>query len=242
MRQLAAVRPTDTAVFLTPHVYVTGEPLPSPNLETIAIGGTSELELEQTLYRMGRPFDQPYSQPFAAETDTSTIHVKGIVAPIVHLEGKLTMAAAPVDRVSPVPTLPAEMIPAGTDIAFTPTGEVSFALLAADGTRLVDSSLTFASPIGAPLQWDSVQFSSVTPGTYEATVNAAGTSTNVPIVVIDHADALAAIDPPPTISSGIAAAVCFAATFQSMYVSGLDWTYQIDGLTTAPARYMSNCT
>jgi hypothetical protein len=57
---------------------------------------------------------------------------------------------------------------------------------------------------------------------------------NLDVVVVDHADALAPIQPAPTtIAPNNTAQVCFAATSSGRFIVGLSWTFQVDGVAKA---------
>ncbi len=56
--------------------------------------------------------------------------------------------------------------------------------------------------------------------------------TTVPLVIIDHADAIEQLAP--------GAAACFAATHDGYTITGLSWTFEVDG-HAQPSEGSRNC-
>jgi hypothetical protein len=148
---------------------------------------------------------------------------------------------AAVDRIALWPYHQFDTPPLRADVAFAvgaPTIGVALWSPGAQPTRLIDSSMQIAMAAGAPLSgeqrsWEQLYVPDAGPGVYDVDVTAAGMHVTLPLVITDHADALAAIDPPATIAPATSVTLCFSPTFQGRHVAGFSWTYVIDGVEDA---------
>ena len=106
--------------------------------------------------------------------------------------------------------------------------------------RLVDSSLSISTPIGSPVAWDELRIEDADPGTFEIEVTIGEERTSVPLVLTDHADLVAAINPPTVIHPMQEAIVCFAATYESREIPNAIWKWVVDGVQD-PFRHAYGC-
>ena len=136
-----------------------------------------------------------------------------------------------------------ESIPSGALLAFAPGKRtVGVALYGAVqhstgpvSERIVDTSMQLDLAGATTKAWDTLEVANATVGTSTLTVTAGDKpAASLDFVVVDHADALAAIDPAPTtIMPNGSQSICFAATMASSpdarYIAGLTWTFNVDG-------------
>lgn len=131
-----------------------------------------------------------------------------------------------------------EVYPAETPVAFaTGTTSLQILLSGSGGEPVFDDTMTIAShaKIEPRLELDGLVELGPPPaaGDYDLDITAGGKVTTVPLVVIDHADAIMQLPSSrPTI--------CFAATHDGYAVDGLSWTFTVDG-QTAPSEDLINC-
>jgi hypothetical protein len=153
------------------------------------------------------------------------------------------LTGAALDHIELTPT-DFESIPAGMQLAFAPGNRKVGVALYGDvqhssgpvSERLVDTSMTVDLAGSTKSSWDTLEVANATVGTRTITVTAGDKPpVNVDFVVVDHADAVSAIDPPPTtIMPNGSQSICFKATMASTpdarYIAGLTWSFSIDGV------------
>ena len=227
-----------------------------------AIGGTQDVALQYNrgdglLIALDLPYDTDDDGGAGVtvdHTNGSVVTVRGVGANTNYLrildatDGTLfdrkALTAAPLTRIALVPT-DDERVPTGAELAWVPgTTTIGVALLGPAQERLVDTSLQLALAGSTRLAWDSVQLPNATSGTYSLAITAANQpATSSDVVIIDHADSVAPIDPPTIVAANAATLVCFGALASSRYLIGLQWTFQVDGNPVTPpgGANASNC-
>lgn len=106
--------------------------------------------------------------------------------------------------------------------------------------RLVDASMTIAAALGSVTRWDGLRIESGAPGTYEVEVTAGELHTSLPLVLTDHVDVVAAINPPSVIHPMQEVLVCFSATYQGREIPNALWRWVVDGVPD-PGRHPFGC-
>jgi hypothetical protein len=228
-----------------------------------AIGGTQQIKLE---YDPGdgkfRELDLPYtatagnSPAFAvASTVGNVVTVRGLAAGHDFLrildadDGTLfdrrMLEAAPLTSVELVVGDPGflgipDEYPDGARLAWRPNAEhdMGIALRGPANQRIADTSMKISAPGVDQSDWDQFSFDSGPVGTFPVTVNAAGETSDVDVVVVEKNDGVVAIEPPASIKANGSSTVCFGATYQDRYVVGMGWQFTVDGTTLYP---YNNC-
>lgn len=232
-----------------------------------AIGGTQDIELE---YDPGDGETIPLDLPYRADDDGGLgVRIDHTTGPVVTVRGvesrsnylrildagdgtlfdRKELTGAAVDSIALVAT-DYEMIPDGAQLAWA-TGDqhIGVALTGAvqESTgpaeeRIVDTSMQLALDGAEQSAWDELHLPAAAAGTYSIAVTAGDRPTaSVPLVVVDHADAVTALSPPSGIAPNGATMVCFQATAGGRYVVGLTWSYAIDGVATNARTLTPNC-
>lgn len=232
-----------------------------------AIGGTQDIELE---YDPGTGEQVPLDLPYQADDDGGLgVRIDHTTGPVVTVRGvesrsnylrildasdgtlfdRKELTGAAIDAIALVAT-DYEMIPDGAQLAWA-TGDqkigvaLTGAVQEANGPkeeRIVDSSMQLALAGAEQPAWDELHLPAATAGTYAIAVTAGDRPTaSVPLVVVDHADSVAPLSPPPGIAPNGGAMVCFQATAGGRYVVGLTWSYVIDGVAESAGGLTPNC-
>ena len=150
-----------------------------------------------------------------------------------------------------------ESVPTGMPMAFAPgkrkVGVALYGNVQHSGgpvsERIVDTSMTLDLAGSTKTAWDTLEVANATVGTSTLSVTAGNKpAANIDFIVVDHADAVSAIDPPPTtIMPNGSQSVCFKATMagttDARYIAGLTWTFSVDGVETTQGDGMvtRNC-
>lgn len=126
-----------------------------------------------------------------------------------------------------------ESIPAGTPIAFAPgPRKLGIALYTSSGMRLIDTSMQVQID-GVRASWDTFNTNTQL-GTRTVTVTAGDKpAADIDLVVVDTADSVVAINPPPSMQPNGSASVCFQASSGNRYIAGLSWAFNVDGVEKA---------
>lgn len=136
-----------------------------------------------------------------------------------------------------------ESIPAGTPIAFAPGArKLGIALYNNQLTRLIDTSMQVGID-GTRASWDTFNVNA-TLGTHTVSVTAGDKpAANIDLVVVDHADSVVAVNPPPSMQPNGSTTVCFQASSGNHYIAGLTWSYTVDGVekTQGDGTTTRNC-
>jgi hypothetical protein len=111
--------------------------------------------------------------------------------------------------------------------------------------RLIDTSMDLQLAGATRKAWDILEADLVV-GTSTLVVTAGDKpAANLDVVVVDHADSVAAIQPAPTnVAINSSATVCFQALAAGRYIAGLTWTYRIDNgspIVQGDGKIMRNC-
>jgi hypothetical protein len=85
---------------------------------------------------------------------------------------------------------------------------------------------------------DRFTINDVDEGSYEIVVSVGTMTWTLPLVVTNRADAVSPQDPPSAIDPMTTTKVCFAATAQGRVITGLQWSYVVDGVEPFP---FTNC-
>jgi hypothetical protein len=221
------------------------DPLPT------AVGGTQSI-------RLGMPNGGVFQLPYTADagsqraftittTTADTITVRGVASstdflsildPNGALYDRKAIGAATIQSVA--------LIPNNADLSGNlpivwATGDQSIAIaLSGAGSRLVDTSLT--ADVSTPftrLGWDNLRLTAVPAGTYSVTVTAGDRpQQTLPFDVVDHADAIGLLSTAPNKANSFA---CFAATNANRFVTGLPWSFVVDGVPATGVLFGNNC-
>lgn len=152
------------------------------------------------------------------------------------------LSGAALDRIE-LTTSDFESVPAGMLLAFAPghrkVGVALYGNVQHSGgpvsERIVDTSMQIDLAGATKSAWDTLEVANAAVGTSTISVTSGDKPTaNLDFVVVDHADAVSAIDPAPTtIMPNGSQSVCFKATMASTpdarYIAGLSWSSNIDG-------------
>jgi hypothetical protein len=222
-----------------------------------AIGGTQEIQLdEEPALAVYTPFDLAYTVDDDGglgvrfdHQSQNVVTVSGvasranymrIVDPTTNeLFDRKMLDAAQIDSISLVPVT-ADTVPAGMHVAWA-SGRVDVGIALSGQVqestgpseeRLVDTSMVATLDGATQRGWDALELANAAPGSYPLSVTAGNLAPmTIGVDVVDAPDALAAVDPQPTVSEGDD--VCFAATNAGRFVAGLVWSFTINGVTTA---------
>jgi hypothetical protein len=231
-----------------------------------AIGGTQDIELE---YDPGDGAMVPLDLPYRADNDGGLgvqldhtsgafVTVRGVDSRSNYLrildasDGTLfdrkELTGAAVDAIALVAT-DWEVIPDGAQLAWAAgdqrigvalTGAVQEASGPAE-ERIVDTSMQLALDGAEQSAWDELHLPAAAAGTYTIRVTAGDRpAASVPLVVVDHADAVAAMSPPAGIAPNGETEVCFEATSGGRYVVGMAWSYVVDGVAAQASPLTPN--
>jgi hypothetical protein len=231
--------------------------------KTTAIGGTQTIDLFKEIDGEIIPLDLP----FAAMTDNGdALEVVTAGPNAVVLGGigsgadllritepdsdllydRFEMSAKALDRIDLVPGS-LETIDPEAAIAFY-EGDVSvgLALVAADGTRLADDSLslTVSGPQPTRPGWDEFAFDSLGAGTITGELTAGGRSGPFELEVVDAVDTVVPLNDtfPETIRVGNQGDVCFRATAGAYgNVLGVPWSFSATGPVSSVISLTPNC-
>ncbi|HTL35589.1 MAG TPA: hypothetical protein VL326_20815 [Kofleriaceae bacterium] len=156
------------------------------------------------------------------------------------------LTGAALTKIELVPT-DFESIPNGSDLAFAPGKRELGVALYGDvqhssgpvSERIVDTGMQLTLAGSTLKAWDTLELANAQVGRSTLLVGAGdkkATPANIEIVVVDHADAVSAIDPAPTaIMPSGSQQVCFKATMADTngprYITGLTWNFNVDGTT-----------
>lgn len=144
-----------------------------------------------------------------------------------------------------------ESIPAGTPIAFAPGARKIGVALFGDvqkssgpvSERIIDTSMKVELAGATRSAWDQLDVDAVV-GTYPLSVTAGDKpAATLDFVVVDAADSVVAINPPPSMQPNGSATVCFQASSGNRYIAGLTWHFNIDGTekTQGDGTLTRNC-
>ena len=235
---------------------------PSPT----AIGGTQDVALQ---YDRGDGILIALDLPFTADdmggagvkvvsTSGSVVSVQGqgsftnylriLDASDGTLFDRKQLTGAALDTIELLP-LNLERTPAHAQLAFA-TGDLDLAIglygqVQESGgpteERIVDSTMTLDLAGAAKTAWDTLHLPGATVGTKTLTVTAGDKpAAAIDVVVVDHADTVAPLDSPASLTPNVAADVCFTATSGGRTIVGLPWTFTVDGVA-ATAVLEPNC-
>ncbi|NVB78034.1 MAG: hypothetical protein HOV81_06530 [Kofleriaceae bacterium] len=222
-----------------------------------AIGGTQQVALE---YDRGDGIDVALDMPFTADDDGgngirvdstsgSQVTIRGAGSRSNYLrildeDGLLMdrkeLTGAALESIELV-TTDFESVPAGAQLAFAAgprkVGVALYGDVQHSGgptpERLVDTSMVLALQGAERTAWDTLEVNAQV-GTYPLAVTAGDKPTaTLDFIVVDHADALAAISPMTTVppSNTGSTSLCFQATTSGRYIAGLSWSFLVDGET-----------
>ena len=222
-----------------------------------AIGGTQEIQLdEEPALAVYTPFELAYTVDDDGglgvrfdHQNQNVVTVRGVASRSNYLRildpttnelfDRKMVDAAQIDSITLVPVT-ADTVPAGMPIAWA-TGRVDVGIALSGQVqessgpseeRLVDTSMVATLDGATQRGWDALELANASAGTYALSVTAGNlAATSLGVDVVEAPDALAAIDPQPTIEAGND--VCFAATNAGRFVAGLAWSFTINGVTTA---------
>jgi hypothetical protein len=224
-----------------------------------AIGGTQVVALQ---YNRGDGVYIALDLPFTADDDGargikvdstsgSQVTVRGVgdasnYLRILDEDGLLMdrkeLEARELTSIEIVPT-DYESIPVGTPIAFAPgPRKLGIALYNSGGTRLIYTSMQVQIE-GVRASWDTFN-TNTTLGTHTVSVTAGDKpAANIDLVVVDHADSVVAINPPPSMQPNGSTTVCFQASSGNRYIAGLSWSFNVDGVekTQGDGTLTRNC-
>lgn len=223
--------------------FVVGGPLAT------AVGGTQEVQID-TEPALG--VYVPFGLAFTVDDDGGTgvrfdhqsgnvVTVRGVAATSNYLRildpsnaelfDRKVLDAAQIASISLLPVT-ADTVPEGMPVVWA-SGEVDVGIaLMSDHDRLVDTSLVASLDGAVSRAWDMLVLPDANAGSYALSVTAGNlAATALTVDVVDAPDALAPVDPQPTIAAGDD--VCFAATNAGRFVAGLAWTFTIDGIAAA---------
>jgi len=223
-----------------------------------AVGGTQAVELQYD--RNGDQGLVPLDLPYLTDDDGGLgVVVDHTGGPVVTLRGagngsnylrildpddgtlydRKQLAGVAIQSIALAPTNLNSTVPAGIDLAWVPGEPIGIALIG-EAQRLVDDSMQLAMPTGERIAWDQMYPADETVGTYSLSVPAGDRpATSFDVVIVDHADAVAAIEPPSAIAPGTTTELCFAPTSAGRFIVGLTWMIQVgDDL---PIETKSNC-
>jgi hypothetical protein len=225
----------------------------------IASGGTDAITLDVLGTNGAADVQFPYS---AVSSDTSILSVVGSTGPVVSLlaHGGTTYlrildpntnelfdreayASSSLATLLPVPTLEfattANLLDTTASTFVFATGEqtIGVALLNAQtpAARLIDTSQTLTLDGADQTAWDQLHIPDATVGHHAIAVATAGATQMLDIEVVDHADAIEGF----TVYGSIA---CFAATAHGAFISGIPWTFTVDGVVVpGEDAFSPNC-
>ena len=232
---------------------IVGEPLASGPAPT-AIGGTQQIELYDDAT------DAPLAVPFTVNDDGAqgvrfeqqngnVVTVRGVGASgnylIIYdatddgvLDQKL-LDGAQIDTIALVSATTFEVVPSGMPIVYLPgVTDVGIALsgqVQGAEARLIDTSMTatLAGATATQPAWDTLELGSASPGDFALTVTAGDVaSTQLTVSVVAGPDTLALAPQTP------GQPLCFAATNNGRFVSGLEWTFTLNGVAD---QELGNC-
>ncbi len=237
-------------------------PLPSPAAQhdpvptvAVAVGGVSQIVATSvtTLRYYQASFEARVDGDPAVRVDRvepPTVYVLGISSGADDVRavdcdgatiGTVHVSALPLGRVALVPAVnPFDVPPAGSESAFAarPASYLQYGpsiiigLFSENGDRLIDTSMSVKLPDTSQLdQWDEFEYDGP-PGTYDIAFTAAGQDFSLPLVVVDHVDAVTGNNVPATIPPSGTVYVCFAGWYAGRYVSYLRWDFTIDGVAS----------
>ena len=217
---------------------------------TVATGGSATLSLECLLEDLPgqAPFDlpsivMPGADAATADLRAATLTIHGAHAGTTAVAitssdgatryGSLAVTVADVDHLTFRSTY--DTIPPNVELAFAKEfGTLAEVELASSTNAvLVDDDMIVTPPAGATR-------TGIRPGVFDIAgtplgdqtiyVTTSAASLNAPFVVVDHADAVALVDPHATVpASGTTGDLCFAATANGRFVAGLRWAFEIEG-------------
>lgn len=231
-----------------------------------AVGGTQVVALQ---YNRGDGVYVALDVPFTADDDGgrgikvdattgSQVTIRGVDSRSNYLrildeDGLLMdrkeLTGAALTTIELVPT-DYESIPAGTPIAFAPGSRKIGVALYGDvqrssgpvSERIIDTSMQVVID-GIRSSWDTYQINPSV-GTHAISVTAGDKpAANIDLVVVDHADSVVAINPPPSMQPQGTVSVCFQASSGNRYIAGLNWTFNVDGVerTQGEGTLTRNC-
>lgn len=233
-----------------------------------AIGGTQDVGLA---YDPGTGIMVALDLPFEAVDDGgggvtvarqtgSVVTVRGAGSRTNYLrvldasDGRLfdrkQLTGAAIDTIELVAT-DGETVPAGQPLAWA-TGDQQLGVAlygqvqessGPTSERLVDTSMQLVLPGAEHVAWDTLHLPGASAGSYAISVTAGDRpAASIELVVVDHADAVAAISPAPTtaVTNGTTQ-VCFAATAATRFVVGFAWAFVVDGTAQAGDPLEPNC-
>ena len=218
-----------------------------------AVGGTQVVALQ---YNRGDGVYVALDLPYTADDDGgrgikvdsttgSQVTVRGVDSRSNYLrildeDGLLMdrkeLTGAALEMMELVPT-DYESIPAGTPIAFAPGSRKVGVALYGDvqkssgpvSERIIDTSMQVTFAGAERTAWDTFEVNAGV-GTHAVSVTAGDKPTaTLDFVVVDTADSVVALNPPPSIQPNGSASVCFQASSGNRYIAGLTWTFQVDG-------------
>lgn len=233
-----------------------------------AIGGTQTVALE---YDRGDGLDVALDMPYIADDDGgngvkvestsgSQVTIRGTASRtnylrILDTDGLLMdrkqLSGAALDRMELV-SVDFESIPENRDVAFNVgQRDIGIALYgdvqngnSPVSERIIDTSMQLTLTGSTRRAWDMLGID-LPVGAYSLGVTAGDKPTNnLEVVVVDHADSIAAFaNQPTTIQPNISRNVCFEALAGTRYVVGLAWTFDVDGEveTHEDGDLMRNC-
>ena len=221
-----------------------------------AIGGTQAVALE---YDRGDGVDVALDLPFTADDDGgigvrvdsisgSQVIVRGAGSRsnylrILDSDGLLMdrkeLTGAALKRIELV-TADFESVPADKPLAFAAGRRTFGVALYGDvqtsagsrSERLIDTSMDLALAGAERKAWDTLELDATVGTTTLAVTASDKPAASLDVVVVDHADTVAVMQPAPsTIAANGSASVCFEANAAGRYVAGLTWTFVVDGDT-----------
>lgn len=215
-----------------------------------AIGGTQAVVLDVLQSDRGsHPMDLPYVADDDGAQGIGVEHVAGnvvtvrgvgigsnflrVLDPDRALYDRKRLAAAAIAAITLTPTSSTLTIPAGASLAWTTDqtagAGIGVALSAASSERLVDDSMQLELEGGERIEWDQIRLPNAAVGTYSLAVTAGDLPRiSLPIVYVDHADAVSPIQAPATVAPDTFFEVCFAPTAAGRFIVGLKWTFDVN--------------
>lgn len=231
---------------------------------TTAVGGTQPLELAEPVPGGDPiPLDANFGVQFSTagvltyeDQTRSSVTVRGVAPGVTFLRltepatnallDRYLLVVETLDVIEPIATQPERIVADRPRAFLAGASPIGLALRAANGVRLVDTSLV-ASEAGVPvatLAWDELDLGDVPPGTKTIDVVAAGEAFAVDITWVDSAAVtVLEMDPPEAILAepdqplyaGDLLEVCARALASDAQVLGLTWEFEAIGATASPA-------
>jgi hypothetical protein len=238
--------------------HVTGIRYTDYDIPSIAVGGTLSMQMRCTTadYPGYAEWDVPYAiENEASAAVTITPHGSSLTMTAVH-EGSNTFRVTSPDGRDAYGSF-SVTAKAGDHVIISPSGidepppdaslvyatqllpSVHARLYASDGDLVVDDEQVVTGPPGARYESSSsipvtlpglVEYDAVAPGSYSIALTTGESTYSAPFVVVDHADSVSLIDPDQSLVASMGKQnVCFQAQLAGSFVSGLRWTYNVEG-------------